>query len=161
MKFIASLALALCLSTSAFSATRQLTETRTGGWLASAGVGLWIDPSLFLLSPQLEYKYRHNLYFGPLVQLGLGSGTLFTATATARLIIGHSRIKPSVEAGLGMAFASGGAVGLHVPIGIGVDYQLEPGIALGTLIRGNLMFGSKFGQTFSVSWPLLIGRFAI
>ncbi len=161
MKFIASLSLALCvLTTSADAATRNVTS-RSSGWVASGGIGLWIDPSLFLLSPQLEYVYRSNLYFGPLVQLGLGSGTLFTATATGRFIIGHSRVKPSIETGLGMAFATGGAVGLHIPVGVGVDYQLEPGIALGTLIRGNILVGSAFANTFSVSWPLLIGRFSI
>ena len=160
MKFIASLILALCIfTTSAEAATRRVTS-RSSGWIGSAGIGLWIDPSLFLLSPQLEYVYRPNLYFGPLVQLGLGSGTLFTATATGRFIIGHSRVKPSVEAGLGMAFGSGGGVGLHIPIGIGADYQLEPGIALGTLIRGNIIVGSGF-NSFSVSWPLIIGRFTI
>ncbi len=32
-----------------------------------------------------------------------------------------------------MVFASGGAIGLHIPIGVGFDYQLERGIAIGTL----------------------------
>ncbi len=136
-------------------------EAYRGRWLASGGIGLWFDPSLFLLSPQLEYAMRHNFYIGPMVQLGLGSGTLFTASCTGRFLIGQSRVKPTLEAGLGMAVASGGAVGLHLPIGVGMDYQLEHGISVGTIIRGNFLIGSSFANAFSVSWPILVGRFAI
>jgi len=163
MKIFTTLALVLSVTTTTVASARQpVSETRTGGWVGSAGIGLWIDPSLFLLSPQLEYVYRQNFYFGPLVQLGLGSGTLFTATGTGRFIFSHtSRVRPSIEAGLGLAFATGASVGIHIPFGVGVDYQLDGRISLGTLIRANLIVGSGFGNNFSVSWPLLIGRFAI
>ena len=140
---------------------REPAATGRGGWLASGGIGLWLDPTLFLLSPQLEYAMRHNFYIGPLVQLGIGSGTIFTGSFTGRYIFSHSKVQPSVEFGLGLGFGSGGAVGLHIPIGIGMDYQLESGISLGTMIRGNFLIGSSFANTFSVSWPILVGRFAI
>ena len=140
-------------------ASREPNDVRSSRWIASMGLGLFFNPSVFLLNPQLEYVYRHNFYFGPMVQLGLGAGTLFTGDFTARYLFGHSRIRPAIEAGLGLA-VSGGAAGLHIPIGLGMDYQLERGIAIGTMFRANIFVGN-FGNSFSVSWPIIIGRFSI
>lgn len=149
------------VATRPYSADREPSQTRSGGWLASMGVGLFFNPGLFLLNPQLEYAMRHNFYIGPMVQLGLGSGTLFTGSFTGRFLFGHTRVKPAIEGGLGMGFASGGAVGLHIPLGVGVDYQLERGIAIGTMFRANIFIGSSFANTLVISWPILVGRFAI
>jgi hypothetical protein len=41
---------------------------------------------------------------------------------------------------------------------MGVDYQIEHGIAIGTMIRAN--FAPPL-QTFFLSWPIVVGRFAI
>lgn len=144
----------------ASAASREPSEVRHSRWLASLGVGLFFNPTIFLLNPQAEYALRHNFYIGPMVQLGLGAGTLFTGSFTARYLFGHSRVKPAIEGGLGLAFAGGGAIGLHIPIGVGIDYQLERGIAIGTMFRANLFIGN-FGNTFAVSWPIIIGRFAL
>ena len=134
-----------------------------GDWIASGGMGLTISPTTFLLSPQLEYVYRPNLLVGPLVQMGLGNGgVLFTGEVTGRYILGHHpRIKPSLEAGLGLAAASGGyasAVGVNIHVGMGCDYIIDRGIAVGTMIRANFAPPLK---TFYLSWPILVARFLL
>lgn len=133
-----------------------------GNWIASGGFGLTISPTLLLLSPQLEYVQRGNLFFGPMVQMGLGSGVLFTGTATGRFLIGkHPRVKPSVEGGLGIALASasvGSAVGIHILLGMGLDYIIDRDISIGTMIRAN--FAPPL-TTFFASWPLIVARFAL
>jgi len=134
-----------------------------GNWIASGGLGLTISPTLFLLSPQLEYVQRPNLYIGPLIQMGLGEGgVLFTATATGRFLIGrHPLVKPTVEGGLGLAMASslfGSSLGIHVLMGIGVDYLIDRDISIGTMIRMNFAPPLK---TFFLSWPMIVARFAL
>ena len=134
-----------------------------GNWIASGGIGLTVSPTLFLISPQLEYVQRPNLFVGHLIQAGLGEGgVLFTATATGRLLIGkHPQVKPSVEGGLGLAMASslfGSSVGIHVLMGLGMDYLVDKDISVGTMIRANFAPPLK---TFFLSWPLIVGRFAI
>lgn len=134
-----------------------------GSWIASGGFGLTISPTLVLLNPQLEYVQRSNLFIGPMIQAGLGDpGVLFTASGTARLLIGHHpKLKPAIEGGLGIAFASSAfasSVGVHILVGMGVDYFVDKDIAIGTMIRANLAPPVK---TFFLSWPIIVGRFAI
>lgn len=137
-------------------------EAARGSWLADVGMGLFFDPSLFLINPTLEYVLKPHLTVGPNVQVGLGDATLFTASAMLRLILGHHpRVKPCLEGDLGMAFASSAfknSVGAHIGLGVGMDYQLERGIAIGTLFRANFMPPLR---NFMLSWPILIARFAI
>lgn len=134
-----------------------------GNWIASGGLGLTVSPTLFLLSPQLEYVQRPNLFIGPLIQLGMGDGgVLFTASGTARILLGqHPKVKPSLEGGLGLAMASslfGSSLGIHVLMGIGVDYIIDRNFTVGTMIRGNFAPPLK---TFFLSWPMIVGRFAL
>ena len=63
-----SLCFLLTLSNAAFGLGKR------GDLIGSAGIGLTFSPTLFLLSPQLEYVYRPHLTFGGLTQFGLGDG---------------------------------------------------------------------------------------
>lgn len=130
-----------------------------GGWVAGGGFGLTFSPTLVLLNPQLEYVVRPNLYVGPNLQLGLGDpGTLFTATGTARLAVGnHRHLKPSFEGGLGVAVL-GSQVGVCIQMGLGVDYQIDRSLSVGTMLRGNF---APPADTFFFSWPIIVGRFAL
>ncbi len=134
-------------------------------WIASGGIGLMISPTLFLIQPQLEYVLKPHFMLGPLVQIGIGSGVLFTGSASGRFIFGHSpKVKPCVEGALGLAFAGSGtaggtsSVGIHIGVGIGVDFKVDQGIELGTMIRANFAPPLK---DFFLSWPIVVGRFAI
>jgi hypothetical protein len=133
-----------------------------GEWIVGGGIGLTIDPTLFLISPQLEYVVKPNILVGPLIQLGLGNIVLFVPSVAGRIIIGHHpHAKPSVEGGLGMAIASAGynsSVGVNIHFGIGFDYQIDPDIAVGTMIRANFAPPLK---TFYLSWPIFLGRFLL
>ena len=131
-------------------------------WIGSPGIGLFIDPTLFLIDAELEYVIKPHFYLGPIVQLGVGSGTLFTVSGAGRLIFGnHPKIKPSAQFGLGLAAQSPGGGGLHIMFGVGVDYKIDSGIYLGTMVRGNIMIGGATLKSFAVSWPLLLVRFAL
>jgi hypothetical protein len=131
--------------------------------LAGGGIGLTVSPTLFLLSPQLEYIARPNITVGPLVQLGISDPVvLFAPSLTGRIIIGNNpRVKPSLEGGIGIAVGSAvgtSSIGVNIHFGIGFDYQIEPGIAIGTMIRANFAPPLK---TFYLSWPIILGRFAL
>lgn len=132
-------------------------------WIASGGLGLTVSPTLLMINPQLEYVYRPNLFFGPMIQAGLGDvGTLFTFSGTVRYLVGHHpRVRPALEGGLGLAVGSSSfssSVGVHITFGMGVDFVLEPTIILGTMIRAN--FAPPL-DTFFMSWPIIVARFIL
>lgn len=133
------------------------------GWIFSGGLGLTVSPELFMINPQLEYIHDARLTYGPMVQVGVGSGvSLFTVTGTVRYLLGnHPKFKPAVEGGMGMAIASGvgtSSAGVHIMAGMGFDYRLDNTMSLGTMIRMNLAPPLK---TFFLSWPLILFRMAI
>jgi hypothetical protein len=144
------------------SAERATASEHVGEWVASGGIGLTIAPTLFLLSPQLEYVVKPHILVGPLVQLGISDWVLFTGGISGRILIGHHpRVKPCLEGGLGIAVASANyasSVGVNIHFGIGMDYQVDPDIAIGTIIRANFAPPLK---TFYLSWPILMGRFTL
>ncbi len=131
-----------------------------GDYIFSGGFGLTVSPTFLLINPQLEYAHQHDIFFGPMVQLGVGDpGSLFAVSGTIRTILGdHARVKPSLEAGLGMAFASSfttNNVGVLFHFGMGFDYIVDRRFMLGTMIRGNLAPPLK---TFFISWPIILAR---
>ncbi len=128
-------------------------------WIASGGLGLTVNPTLVMLNPQLAYTYRPNLYFGPMIQAGLGTPTIFTFSGTVRYIIGNDpKLKPNIEGGLGLAVGSSTAssVGIHIMFGMGVDYVIDSRLRLGTVVRANL---APPMDDFFLSWPIIIARY--
>ncbi len=130
---------------------------RPGDWIGSVGMGFASPPGLFLVSPHLEKVYRKNLFLGALVQAGFGaSGALFTVSGTARLQLGiHPRLRPTVEAGLGMSSATQG-IGFLFHVGMGVDYLLEEDVAISSVVRA--CFAPPV-QAFFLAWPILQVRY--
>lgn len=133
---------------------------KVGDWIGTGGMGFMSSPALFLISPHLEKVHRRNLFVGALVQAGFGSTGLFTVTATARMHIGnHPRLRPTLEGGLGISAGTAGFssnIGVALHIGMGVDWLLDPDIAIGTIVRA--CFGPPV-QTFFLSWPILQVRY--
>lgn len=145
-----------------FSGTARAGLNR-GDWIGSAGLGLTLSPTLFLLSPQIEYVYRRNIFMGPLLQAGLGNGgALIGASYTGRLLIGQNpRLRPSLEGGLGIVASSGlfpNSIGILFHIGMGFDFLLEERLSLGTMIRAN--FAPPI-QAFVFSWPIFVVRYIL
>ncbi len=143
-----------------FSLPARADRLNPGDWIGSAGIGFMSSPALFLLSPHLERVYRRNLYLGGLIQAGLGTASLFTATFTARFQVGnHPRLRPTLEGGIGLAAGSAAfasAVGVAIHVGMGVDYLLEPDLAISTIIRANF---APPVQTFFLSWSIFQVRY--
>ena len=132
---------------------------RQGNWVASGGFGMSFSPSLVLFSPQLEYVHKDDLFVGPLLQVAPGvTGVLFTASATVRKILGgHPNVKPCLEAGVGIAML-GSSPGVLVHAGMGFDYVVDKQISIGTVVRADF---APPASTFFVTWPILVGRFAL
>jgi hypothetical protein len=134
-----------------------------GDYIGSAGVGLVLSPTLFMLSPSLEYMYDKDISIGVLGQLAFGGGTLFTVTGVGRWVMGNpmAKFRPVVEAGLGLAFASTlftASTGVHLLGGFGVEYSLNRTTTLGSVLRLN--FAPPLKSLF-VSWPLVVARFLL
>lgn len=134
---------------------------RTGQWIAGGGLGLTISPTALLLTPQLEYKHNEHLYYGPSIQMGLSDGwSLFTFSGTIRYVLkSQSKLRPCLEGGLGMAVGDGftHSIGVHISLGMGFDYMVDPGLTLGTIVRAN--FAPPM-DNFFMTWPILMARFA-
>lgn len=130
-----------------------------GGWTMVGGLGLTASPDAFLIQPQFEYRKSARLYYGPMVQAGLGSGfTLFTMSGYARYELGnHRKFKPSLEGSLGLT-VGGGQVGVHIGVGMGFDYKIDNTLSIGTMIRGNF---APPVDTFFLSWPIFLVRFVV
>lgn len=134
-----------------------------GDFVGSAGMGILTSPTLFLLSPELEYVHNQDLNIGALAQMGLGNGgVLFTASGKVRHFFGGSaRVKPCVEGGLGLSLSSSlfsSAVGVHIEAGMGFDYVLDKNTSIGTMIRLNF---SPPLKSFFLSWPIVTLRFLL
>lgn len=130
-----------------------------GDWLLSGGFGLTFSPTAVLLMPQMEYVYQNNVYLGPLFQVAPGdANTIFMMSASARVVLGnHPRIKPNVDGGLGLAVI-GNQPGILIHVGMGVDYLIDRGISVGTVITANF---APPADPFILSWPLVVGRFVL
>jgi hypothetical protein len=149
------------LSIALLSGSARGMSVRNGDMVGSGGFGLTFGPTLLLLSPELEYVYTPDLNFGGLVQMGLGSNILFTASGKARWVIAHHpKYHPTFESGLGLAVGSGfpSSVGVHIFLGGGVDYILSKDTSIGTMFRIN--FAPPLDGMF-ISWPMIVGRFRL
>ncbi len=145
-----------------FVVTNGFSLGRVGDYLASGGVGITVGPSTFLLSPQLEYVYRDDLTISGLAQIGISDGVLFTGGGVARWLLGnHNYIKPTIEAGIGIALSSDilpKSFGVHLLGGIGADYFVSKDMSIGSMLRLNFAPPMK---GFFVSWAILNARFVL
>ncbi|MBI4403389.1 MAG: hypothetical protein HY537_04470 [Deltaproteobacteria bacterium] len=153
----------LLFSSAVFAAPAQKKSEHHGHWMGAGGLGFSVGPGTFLLAPQLEYAFRHNLLWGVAGQVGFGEQTLFTLSATGRYLVQGIEVphlKPFVEGGLGLAgftgqLATQSSIGFHILLGLGADYQITPDISLGSVFRANFAPPAK---TFFFSWPVIVGR---
>lgn len=134
-----------------------------GDFIGSIGTGIMASPTLFLLSPELEYVHSGDLNLGGMAQMGLGDGgVLFTVSGKLRHFFGGSaRVKPCVEGALGLALSSSlfsSSVGVHMEAGMGFDYVLDKRTSIGTMVRLNF---SPPVKSFFLSWPIVTFRFLL
>ena len=163
--FAVSLALSSACATAApHSFFTNIGMGKEGDWIGGLGMGLTLNPTSFLFTPQLEYVYRPNIYLGPMIQLAPEEdGVLISFSCTVRTWLGkHPHVKPTVEGGLGFAVASsaGGSssFGVNLSFGMGVDYLVQNNLTIGTMVRSNFAPPVK---TFYLSWPLLAVRYIL
>ncbi len=146
-----------------FCSVRSHAIGSKGDFIGSAGLGIVTSPTLFLISPQLEYVHSRDIQLGGLAQMGLGGGgVLFTASGTVRHFFGgNPRVRPCVEGALGLSLSSSlfsSSVGVHIGAGMGFDYVLDKRTVIGTIIRLNF---SPPVNSFFLSWPIVTLRFLL
>lgn len=146
-----------------FCSVRSQAIGSKGDFIGSAGMGIITSPTLFLISPQLEYVHSRDIQLGGLAQMGLGGGgVLFTASGTVRHFFGgNPRVRPCVEGALGLSLSSSlfsSNVGVHIGAGMGFDYVLDRRTVIGTIIRLNF---SPPVNSFFLSWPIVTLRFLL
>lgn len=134
-----------------------------GDFIGSIGTGIMASPTLFLLSPELEYVHSSDLNLGGMAQMGLGDGgVLFTVSGKIRHFFGGTaRVRPCVEGALGLALSSSlfsSSVGVHMEGGMGFDYILDKRTSVGTMVRLNF---SPPVQAFFLSWSIVTFRFLL
>jgi hypothetical protein len=147
----------------AVAETENASAPAPSPWIASGGFGLTFNPGMALFAPQLEYHSGPDTLMGPLVQVGLGNPTLFTANWGVRYVPPtRKKLKPTIQGALGLAigagFPNGWPVAPHLLLGFGFDYQLDKRLSFGTML--NVDFAPPL-QSIYVSWPLLVGRFVL
>lgn len=129
--------------------------------LMSGGAGVNLDPNGLMLGAQLEFIDKPWLFYGPFVDLVFADGgSAFTGGVSLRSALGGGRLRPSVEAGIGLTLANlaTSSLAFHFHFAFGAEYRLTPTITLAS------MFKPTFNppvDNFWISWPILIGRFAL
>jgi hypothetical protein len=151
-----------------FNSMAHTNAERSEEWVFSGGMGLTFSPSLFLLSPQIEYQLHPRTLVGALIQAGVGDSTLVTVGGSLRYLIGNDpKFRPSIEGDLGITSASVGyaarsgntnTFGIHLGAAIGFDYFIQHTVSLGTMFRVNF---SPPIKTVFLSWPVLTARFIL
>jgi len=133
---------------------------KKGESILSLGGG--IGPSVVLMTGQLEFAQSEDLYLGPLVQTGFGSGMLLAISGGARYVMGRKLgVIPTVEGGIGALIASGmfdGSLGVNLHLGLGFDYLIKREMAIGTVFRMN--FAPPLKSSY-LMWQIIAFRFVL
>ncbi len=148
----ASVALAMCLTAALCVATPAFADDNRWGFGTDIGfVSGTVDGTVFALGFNLDYYLDRNFSFGPMVLLNpTGNLTQIAMAGTAKY---HLRLNNGINvvpfAGLGFVHADldrgTGANRIdrsdtshYIPLGISVEYQVAPKLALSSTLMVNL-----------------------
>jgi hypothetical protein len=137
---------------------------RTGRFSAGAGIGVQgstPDDTAFAFNLSGDYYLTNNLSIGPLVQFGFTPDLFqFGLTAQAKYIFDIPQVpawKPHVEAGIGFLLSDLDKRGSNrtdnnylIPVGVGLEYRLGPGLALDSTVFFN--FTDVHNRTLFLTW---------
>lgn len=115
------------------------TDPSQKAWSAGATMGFFAntpDDTAFALNLDAEGKISPKFSIGPLLQLGFTDDlTLVGLSGQGKYAIGipelGERFKVVLQGGIGFVHADKGPsdTSFLIPIGVGVDYQINPGLA--------------------------------
>ena len=121
--------------------------SRAGRFVFGAGLGLQantVDDTAFAIGLSGDYFFTNNLSLGPLMQFGV-TGDLFQfgLSAQAKYTFDLPRapeLKPHLEGGIGFLYANLDKPGsgskddtsFLIPLGVGLEYRLNPRLSLDT-----------------------------
>ena len=152
--FVGCLLLATLLaSTMAEAQQVPPSVSRAGRFVFGAGLGLQantVDDTAFAIGLSGDYFFTNNLSIGPLMQFGLTSDLFqFGLSAQAKYTFDLPQVpelKPHLEGGIGLLYASLDRPGrgskddtsFLFPLGVGLEYRLNPRLSLDTTAFFNL-----------------------
>ena len=141
------LLVALLVSTVAEAQQVPPSVSRAGRFVFGAGLGLQadtVDDTAFAVGLSGDYFFTNHLSIGPLMHFGLTSDLFqFGLSAQAKYTFDLPRVpelKPHLEGGIGFLYANLDRPGpgnkddtsFLIPLGVGVEYRLNPRLSLDT-----------------------------
>lgn len=140
---------------------------REGSWVGGGGLGFTSSASSFSLGFELAYYLSHHVNLVPRLSVGLHSGyTYFFLMADVRYNFdihkaSLSALKPFAGMGAGVVHADadggGSASSFAFELPFGLDYWLDPDIALGTEMQ--FIIPVDLGNDhFIFQWLVINGR---
>ncbi|MEZ4331161.1 MAG: hypothetical protein R3F35_05390 [Myxococcota bacterium] len=149
-------------------------RSAAAGWSLQAGVGFTADPDTFLMNFEAPYSFNPWISAGPAMQVGVEDHhTIVAPSGNVRITIpdlpGRSldRLHPYAFTGIGFAYIEkdrgrndGDGVGLLIPFGVGVEYQVSEKVFLGSQMMFNFLPKETKNEGFFFSWQMAGLRFA-
>jgi hypothetical protein len=156
-----------------------------GPFSLRTGIGFTTDPTTFLMGFEGDYEIVDQFSLGAHVQLGVSDDYLIVspvAYGRYRFDLGQfnedlAPIEPSIRAGLGFSYwekdlpsrpfltdDDDDDLQFLINFGTGIEYRLNPNLALGTLMHFNIipteMFDDRqYDDTFYWGWEVATIRF--
>ncbi len=164
---ISGIALLVFIGIALASLDADAAENRTGKFFLGASLGAQSDTAdgtAFALGLYGDYYLTPNFSIGPLLQMGFTNDfSQFGLTAQAKYtfdIAGVPRLKPHIQAGLGLIYAdidnrsegSRDDTSYLIPVGIGAEYKLSDSVLLDGSVMVNFNdLDFRDGDSF-VTW---------
>lgn len=149
-------------------------RSAAAGWSLQAGVGFTADPDTFLMNFEAPFFFNEWIAAGPAMQVGVEDHhTIVAPSANVRITIpdlpGRSldRLHPYAFTGIGFAYVEkdrgrndGDGVGLLIPFGVGVEYQVSQKVFLGSQMMFDFLPKETKNEGFFFAWQMAGLRFA-
>jgi hypothetical protein len=141
-------------------------QDRTGRWGGGGGAGiLWNTPDgeAFTLQGSMDYFVQDQVSIGPMLQLGFtGDLNLFMLTGQGKYWLDldeEGRGRLFLQGGLGIAHADirRDDTALLIPLGVGIDYAVNPDVNLTSSFLLNFTSLDPGGEDTEVMPGLLFG----
>jgi hypothetical protein len=158
---------------------REYNRGIAGPFSLRTGLGFTSDPTTFLMGFEGDYEVADQFSLGVHVQLGVEDDLIVSPVAYGRYRFDLSELdadlaplEPSIRAGLGFSYwekdlpagREDDDLQFLMNFGTGVEYRLNPNLAVGTLVHFNIipteMFEDReYDDTFYFGWEVVTLRY--
>lgn len=135
---------------------------RQGKWSFSGSIGFTLNPDAFLFAPSMDYFLKSEISIGPNLQFAVSERLILLApSATVKYYIDIDtedwvrRLKPVVQAGLGLALTNFDVPGNGTQTDIGA--LINFGFGFDIFLNDKISFGNH--MIFNITTPMIDDRF--